>query len=396
MASPVDTSVKHLHSGMAGAPTLNGVAGSMIDVLDAVLVTGCDFKNATSLAVLNGVATLSFSGSHSATVESVVLVSGVTGALSALNGEQKVKAIGSGSVSFATASANGTATGTVSFKMAPAGWAKVFSATNIGVYRSQDPAGTQMYLRVDDTGTTSCRVIGYESMTDIDTGVGPFPLAAQQAGGGFWAKSYSANSNAVRWSVIADARTALVSVAVFTSQSTSAIGSNTRMFGDIVASKPGGDAFACVLGYSSGSNFNSREGCIGTANSAEQAMPRSFTGLGSCVLHSNFSYTGINNALSGQDPTLGSFPSPIDGGLRLSKRYVSELQQQPPRGDIPGLYTVPQTDAGRFFYDRVITTGTGILAGRKLFSLTPTVSNTSEWPSNVIGVMFVDITGPWR
>ena len=396
MASPVDTSVKHLHSGMAGAPTLNGVAGSMIDVLDAVLVTGCDFKNATSLAVLNGVATLSFSGSHSATVESVVLVSGVTGALSALNGEQKVKAIGSGSVSFATASANGTATGTVSFKMAPAGWAKVFSATNIGVYRSQDPAGTQMYLRVDDTGTTSCRVIGYESMTDIDTGVGPFPLAAQQAGGGFWTKSYVANSNAARWSVIADARTALVSVAVFTSQSATAIGSYTRMFGDIVANKPGGDAFACALGYASSSNFNSQEGSIGSSSGSQQAMSRSFTGLGSCVLHSNISYTANSNSLSGQDAALGSFPSPIDGGLRLSKRYISETAQQPPRGDIPGLYTVPQTDAGRFFYDRVITTGTGILAGRKLFSLTPTVSNTSEWPSNVIGVMFVDITGPWR
>jgi hypothetical protein len=33
------------------------------------------------------------------------------------------------------------------------------------------------------------RASGYESMSDVNTGTGPFPTAAQVAGGGYWEKS---------------------------------------------------------------------------------------------------------------------------------------------------------------------------------------------------------------
>ncbi|EPD32955.1 hypothetical protein HMPREF9701_06413, partial [Delftia acidovorans CCUG 274B] len=56
MASPVDTSVKHFLSSMTGAPVLSGTVGSMIALLDALLVTGFDTKTLTSLTVVGGVA----------------------------------------------------------------------------------------------------------------------------------------------------------------------------------------------------------------------------------------------------------------------------------------------------------------------------------------------------
>ena len=116
MTSPVDTSVKHFHSDMLNAPVLSGTAGSLISVLDACLVNGFDLKSATGLVVAGGVATLSFSGTHSATVGSVILVAGSS--ITALNGEQKVTEVASGVVRFATDEADATASGTITFKMA--------------------------------------------------------------------------------------------------------------------------------------------------------------------------------------------------------------------------------------------------------------------------------------
>lgn len=47
MASPVDTSVKFYREDFPGAPVLNGVAGSLIALLDACLCTGFGLRSAT-------------------------------------------------------------------------------------------------------------------------------------------------------------------------------------------------------------------------------------------------------------------------------------------------------------------------------------------------------------
>lgn len=398
MASPVDTSVKHFRSDMVGAPTLSGAVGTLIAVLDACLINGFDVKSATSLVVVSGVATLSFSGSHSATVDSVVLVSGVTGALTDLNGEQKVTVVGSGVVKFATAAADGTASGTISFKMAPAGyWTKPFSGTNLAVYKSTDPAGTGMYLRIDDTTTGTCRVVGYESMTDVNTGLGAFPTPAQFSGGGYWAKSTLTTSAAVVWELFADSRKFITHVAVGSHTNATYIGSLTRGFGDDLPFRPGGDAYACSLSYSTTSSAVSQtDGIYDTGTALTQAMPRGYSGLGSCVLHMLQNYTGATNQMSGMDATLGTFPSPIDGGLRLSKRYFCTASSQPPRSELPGYYYVPHSLAFDAFKLKDVIVGTGPLTGRKLMALSPSAS-AGGVPSNAnTGVSFVDITGPWR
>jgi hypothetical protein len=98
------------------------------------------------------------------------------------------------------------ATGTITSKVAPAGWSKVFSGTNKAVYRGNEVTGTRMYMRVDDTTDSgkSAGVRGYETMTDVDTGTGPFPTVAQASAGIVITKSTTADSTTKPWVLVAD------------------------------------------------------------------------------------------------------------------------------------------------------------------------------------------------
>jgi hypothetical protein len=129
-----DTSVKFFHSEMAGAPVMNGLAGSLINVLNACLINGFGLKNVDSCVITGGVAKLNISTGHSAVVGSIVQVANAVPA--ALNGEQRVTAITPVSVSFATSLSDQTATGAITVKQAPAGWVSPFVGTNIATYKS--------------------------------------------------------------------------------------------------------------------------------------------------------------------------------------------------------------------------------------------------------------------
>jgi hypothetical protein len=78
MASPVDTSVKHAYSSMAGAPAINGTVGSLIGALDAFLVNGWGAKAVDSAVISNGVCRLNFASGKSAAEHAVIAVSGAS------------------------------------------------------------------------------------------------------------------------------------------------------------------------------------------------------------------------------------------------------------------------------------------------------------------------------
>jgi len=132
MASPVDTSVKFVTETMPGAPVLSGTPGALISLLDALLVTGFGLRTATSVVVAGGVATVTLSSNalNANLLHSVILVDGVAAPMADLNGEQRVTAASTTTLQFATAVADGTATGTITVKSAPAGWEKLYSGTN--------------------------------------------------------------------------------------------------------------------------------------------------------------------------------------------------------------------------------------------------------------------------
>lgn len=401
MTSPVDTSVKFFTSEMTGAPTLNGVAGALISVLDACLVSGFGATTATGLSVTDGVATLTFSGSHAASVDSVILVAGSS--ISALNGEQKVIARRSGEVDFATDEADGTASGTITFKMAPAGWTKAFSGTNLAAYKIADPTahGGGMYLRVDDTGTMTARVVGYVSMIDISTGTGPFPTSVQLSGGGYWAKARAANSTPVPWALFADGRAVILSVAPGVASTASWSGMQTRIFGDCIPRRLTGDPFAVLLAISAAGAAADIGGGSGSLDITPAAtngfyLPASYSGLGGSTVGVCKPYFGSTSVGSGNDAaTAGTFPSPVSGELFLSKMRVQETvaTNMPPRADVPGFFFVPQAVPVTTFPAFSVVPGSGDLAGRNLMAIP---SNTSNAAASGNGAAFVDITGPWR
>ena len=397
MASPVDTSVKHFHFEMAGAPVLNGQAGTAIGLLNACLITGFGLQSATSLAVAGGVATLTFATTHAATAESVVLVAGATGAWADLNGEQRVTALGANQVKFATALPDGTATGTVTAKMAPAGWLSPFTDTNIAVYQSAAAESTKMYMRIDDTGTTAFRLRGYEAMTGASTGSGLFPVDAQISGGGWCNKSSQATAAPVKWVLVADARGGYVNIVGTSAGNSSYETGRTIFFGDFRPYRTGGDPYAFALGCGSSAasnNWQDSSGVCDQESGTGQYTPRPYHGLGAAFGQSSHAESG-GTVLSGRDTTFGKFPSEVDGGLMLSRRFLG-IALGAVRGVFPGLYTVPQSEVGLAFAPRTLQSGAGPLAGRKLIAVGGIGgSSPAAYPSTGLGISFIDVTGPW-
>jgi len=388
------TTVKYFHSAMPGAPTLNGVAGSLIAVLDACLVNGFGLKTADSVVVSGGIATATFSTGHSFEPDVIALVTGATPA--GLNGEKRVLSTSTNTVTFdATGITDQTASGTITVKLAPAGWEKPFSGTNLAAYRSQDVTGTRMFLRVDDTGTTTARVVGYESMSDVNTGVRAFPLQAQVAGGGYWPKSNATNATARAWTVIADSRGWWLHS--HTDPNFPGISGSVWGFGDYDSLKSG-DPFACALQCSTTNTSTSSTSDSyaaeynGMGNVAGPFTARSFTSLGGSVQldHAQESYainTGVSGSLSGGN--VPTYPNGPNNGLFLSRKLLVE-RGVALRGVSRGLLVTAQNCHARFNWrDKV--PGQGQYAGRTLMA----VKCGGPASTSSAGVVFFDITGPW-
>lgn len=388
------TTVKHFHSAMTGAPVLSGTAGSLIAVLDACLISGFGLQTPSSVTVASGIATANFSTGHSFEPDTIALFAGATPA--ELNGEKRILSTSTNSVTFAaTGIADGTATGTITAKLAPAGWEKPFSGTNLAAYRSLDVESTRMYLRVDDTGTTNARVVGYETMTDVNTGTGPFPTTTQISGGGWWPKANAANATARAWTLAADGKGFILHV--HTAAPIPGISGVVWEFGDF-ASLKSGDAYACRLQChnadvsSATSSLPSHSDYCSSSTPAGAYLSRSFTTLGGSVAGAH-AVQGLfqNNGISGA--TANSFapiyPNGPDNGLILVRKIIIEPSVCL-RGYGRGLYVAPQNLHAQFNWRDKID-GQGDLVGRKLLAI------KCGGPAGTAsqGAVFVDITGPW-
>lgn len=384
------TSVKHFHSALPGAPVLSGTAGTLLAVLDACLVTGFGLKTADSLTVASGVATMTFSTGHSFAPGTIALIEGATPA--GLNGEKRILSTAANSVTFAaTGIADGAATGTISAKLAPAGWEKAFSGTNVAAYRPSDVTGTRMYLRVDDSGTTNARVVSYEAMTDISTGTNPIPLAAQVAGGLWWPKSATANATARGWRVFADSR------GVYVALEPNGGDRWQLMFAGDIASLKSGDAYGWLVNGNTADMSNSSsvpQGCMGYSGRSARAggyLARAHTGIGQAVevlrvgSHHNGGTADVYAGTAGY--AFGSYPNGPNNGLLTGALELVESAGI--RGSAPGLLHPLHNVSGSFATGAAVD-GTNDLVGRRLMAL-----RTQPSLTNGGGTVFVDVTGPW-
>ncbi|WP_104565852.1 hypothetical protein [Ralstonia mannitolilytica] len=397
MALP-DTSVKVFTSADAGAPVLSGQAGALLAILNACLLNGFNLKSATSLTASSGTATLTANG-HGFKVNQVVLVSGASDPLH--NGEKRITAVTTNTITYAVdPAAAANPTGTISVKMAPLAWNSPFTGTNLAVYTSASPQSLGMLLRVDDTGTTNGRVVGYESMTDVNTGTGAFPTAQQIAGGMYWPKSGSANANVIPWYIIGDSRGFYYWSASYAGPTNNQAYLNgvCTWFGDpILLSSV--DAFGTVLSGCSADRAAATSfvgecmsaAPVTTANASYN--PRSFVQTGSAV--ACWRYPGIfSGGYSGQGGSAWaggtlSYPNQPDNGLITTPLYTGN--QGNVRAVMPGVYHSPQALAPAFNHLDLIP-GQDALAGRTL-QIVRTGQLNLQTPASYL---FFDITGPWR
>lgn len=382
--------VKFFASNMYGAPTLNGVAGSLIAVMDACLLNGFGLQTANSVVVAGNVATVNLPNAPVGWQNAVINVSGATPA--GLNGDQRVVAANGNALTFATTGiVDQTATGTITVKVSPSNWTKPYSGTNLAAYKQSIAQVTGALLRVDDTAAQTARVLAYESMTGISAGTNPFPTDAQQTGGLYWPKSSTADSVARPWFIAVD------DYFMFFGQAPNATYPNFQIqgFGDPVLYKSG-DAYG---GFISG-NQNSTPwanvlsfGCLGVSagNSIGAYMPRSHTGLGTsqATNHIGEACATVATVVSGGvSYGYGNYPNAADFSLMLGKQLVYCANSF--RGEIPGVWHLIQNGFASFNqWDSIPSTGT--LAGRNLLAILLGPSN-----SPTTGVAFLDVTGPWR
>lgn len=404
------TTVKWFTSDMSGAPVLSGTAGALIAVMDATLVTGFGTQTATSLIVASGVATVTVPTTPTAVADGVVLIAGATPA--GLNGEQRVIATTSNTVTFATALGDQTATGTITIKLAPAGWEKVYSGTNLAVYRSPNVTGTRMYLRVDDTGTTSANMRAYESMTDVNTGVDLWM-------NNYWFKSTAASATAVGWQMYADDRTFYLRTET---------GSQDAIypFGDITPTRAN-DPFACVgpYGYgvatvNSSSNFTASATVngypISTGNTISLTMPRSANFMAKAITAMKRPEIVADQHITQGDYSISSgcvagyyfyylpYPNTSDNALVFTKYNVFESSNRNLRGSLRGVFNSPQMLTASFSNTITTLDGQGAFAGRKIgvVKCNGGGSATGVLPfgncsatAYTSGRLIVDLTGPW-
>lgn len=388
------TSVKWAVSSMVGAPTLNGTAGSLIALLDAFLVHGFGTKAVDSAVVTNGICRMNITGASGVQEHCVIQLSGVTGDGAVLNGEQRVKAFAAAYVEFVCDMPDGPLTGTITFKIAALGWDKVFSGTNLAVYRSADVAGTLTFLRVDDSAGRNARMVAYEAMDSVDVGRKPFPTESQLTGGVYLPKSNAADGNARAWSLFGDSNTLYIHTHTASARP---LAGGVWTFGDFESLRSG-DAYCAMLqgALSDLSNDNqARSEAVehfSAAGGASAFVVRSYTGLGSSVncghgAESHATASGASGAVS--NAAVPNYPNGPDNSLVLTRKVLFE-QGVALRGFYRGLLVTPQQCHNAFAHGDVFD-GTGRYAGRKLMAVKcgGVAGNSSR------GVVFFDITGPW-
>lgn len=390
------TSIKQFSSTDPAAPVLSGTAGALAAILKAYLVDGRGASAVQGINVAAGMATATYASAHPFAVGSIALFAGATAA--ALNGEQRIVTRTANSVTFsAPGVVDGSATGSITSKLAPAGWQQLFagaSPANVLCIKSGDVAATGNALRIDDTGQLSARLVGYEAMTDASTGVGPFPTAELQSGGQYWHKSNAAGGDARPWRLISDGRTLYLWVSMHSSGQDRG---QLLSFGDLLASKAA-DAWATVLGGMEPSinTSVSQEGCAGYGQVAIAArsvfvIARSYTGVGGAraakkvaAFNTTLGYSG-SNVYNGDSLV---YPNPADNSLRLTP--VEVVENGTLRGVLPGVYHCPQRVLG-FFATGDLVQGTGLFANDTFMALA-----VGPQQGGTPGVVFIKLTGSWR
>ena len=337
--------VKLFRSTDFGAPALTNAAGAFIAVLDACLLNGYGSQSVT-ITSTTGLATVTTPVAHTLKDGTFVRIAGAT--QTDYNGDFPISVVNGTTFTYPVLNVPASpATGTITSKVAPAGWTKPFSGTNLAAYKTG--AGSNgMFLRVDDTMVSAGAIASdpivqaYENMTDIMTGTGLFSSGR--------APQKAANASATWWYVLATEKTLYIASSNGSYQCVMA-------FGDFVTKRQG-DAFNTIACFASAhhspefyalSNSN--------ANLTYHDVARNYTQIGGqCVV--GFRSEGWQTVLGMNGYT---YPCPLDGALHLSDITITEGASGV-RGTMPGLWNIMHHYA---FNTGDIIIGTGDFTGKR-------------------------------
>ena len=380
-------SVRVFQSTDSGAPALSGTAGTLIAVLDACLTNGYGAVTIDTLVVASNVATVTDSSGHGftaiGTVGPVIRIAGATPA--GLNGDWRITYVSATQFTFATTGiSDQTASGTITAKRAPLGFSKLFTGTaNKCAYRSDDVTGTRMYLRVDDSGTTSARVRGYSAIADqaaldADTATDPYPTNTQYSGGGYWGKSSAASATARAWRIVGDSRGFMVWV----NQSATVANSIAVYFGDFASEKTA-DAYGSVL-YCGVTTTVENMGTLVLINGSTSIyIPRSHTQIGTSIAAVAYTHKIQANYLGGTGIT---YPSAVGNQFYAAPVELWESLTIF-RGILPGIWCPLHPGGG--LTDAAIISDMAGLSGHSL------QIDRCGYAGAAVAIS-VDISGPWR
>ena len=400
--------IKIFRSDQLGAPTINGVSGSLITALDAILVNGYGQVSVTSISRSSSIATVVTGDPHGLATGDVALFAGA--GQTEYNGEKQVTVLAPTSFTFAVAGEPATpATGSITTKRAPAGFSKVFAAANKGVYRSNDLSGLRNLYRVADNGLTNggsreAVLHGFTSMTDMDMGEDQYPSQAMFSVGLYWAKSSANDTVGRHWVVVTDGKT--VYFFNYIQAATNNTGSyksievpGTDMmavaFGDLIPFKPGDAYCSFATGNTETNQFSSTQYCglfngvtsitnIAThyPSGPQLYLPRDFTAAPGSRGAQVFG-AGIGTLL-GQGVYI-NYPHMIDNGFYMTPVLAVQGTPSLIRARVPGMY---EPMHGPCFQNSTKIENIQGFPGRKFMMLYGKHGNS-------VGSLVFDITGPW-
>lgn len=357
---------KFYYSTMKGAPNLASEWGSLLSVLKGCLINGFNQQQVSSVAIADGIATITLGSDHGFIEHQVVSVSGADQEV--FNAEYRVVSVASTTITVAAPSL-ASATGTMTIKTAPMGWTEKFTGTNKSVFAAKDTTKNRFVLRVDNSLPTGynttwgkfARITIAEDMIDIDNfgsfakaPTAPNNINTNEQGNGVtgangiygWAKWYhgvetnvylkeqstSGQNTSLEWELVGDD-----SCLYFWVKITNSKGRATYAFAPIDANSSA-DSFNCFLSATDGlrpANENGEYGDTGrnSANCQWKSLDasgkfilRDYTGVANthepCSLFSL--NVGNNQQVSGRSESV-PFPNKPDNSVVLHDIYVKEF-----------------------------------------------------------------------
>lgn len=369
--------IHYFHDRQAGAPVLNGQAGSLLSILRACLVTGFGAGTVTAASNVASTVTATAAG-HGFIAGDVVELSGAQD--SALNGRFTIDSVTVGTFTFKAGSVPSSIAAPFAYKRAGAGWGEEFSGTGIGVFKSVSSESSKRFLRVLDTDAWYARVRGYEGMTSHSVGSAPFPTVSQYGGEGLtWFKSSGADSTPREWALVADGRSFYLFTRPRTDQEFS-----IYAFGDIAAFGAATPPYSCLLiGQATVSPNYVYDGAFNL--SAAGSLGGIWMARGYSAVEGAVQCGLMGSASSG---TLGGggllFPNPENGALMLHPVAVQERQCW--RGVLRGFYQP--------LHPQPLAHGV-VVPGLVVGSSARRVLIVSLQGSGFVGRGALDVTGEW-